>query len=267
MRVFIDLEFDRLTAGLGVAAALAQLSFKRAPALSLEVQFTRDGTVQELAPGATGVFGIKATGKYDDGYIAASLAWVKTGTGTSTVYTFNFTLITTPLDALFVVDGNPANDVAEITAMAEIQWVISGTIYKTQTVKVVLANDVNRGDEALPPNPPIIYGSVLDFLATMTVPAYSIVTSRGEVADSTDIFDYDRVIGISPLAVGNGFIGQAVADGEVTNPSWSWSPNDKLFLNGTSISTTPPASGFCQLLGVARTATTVIFRLGVPVKL
>jgi len=64
-----------------------------------------------------------------------------------------------------------------------------------------------------------------------------------------------------------GQIAQLADDDEVVNPSWSWSPGTKLFLNGTNISATPPASGFSQMIGVARNANIIILQLGPPIQL
>ena len=107
----------------------------------------------------------------------------------------------------------------------------------------------------------------IEVVAAAHLPAFTMVTATGERADSGNPAHYGKVVGITQVEVLSGFIATLVTDTEVTNPSWSWSPGDVLFLNGTSISTTPPASGFIQIIGVARTATTIIVQLQPPILL
>ena len=161
MRVFVDLETNGLIIRPGYGQELTKLNFKRSPQAGLEVQFTRSGTVVELAPDGTGIWGIKKDGEYDADYATAALAWVKTGTGEETVYSFIFPLITPELDALFHVDADPDNDLPEITLMGELEWTVGGVTYKTPTLEIIVENDVNRGGETLPAMPPIAYGVFL----------------------------------------------------------------------------------------------------------
>ena len=100
--------------------------------------------MQELDPAATGIFGMKVIGKYDGNYVVAALAWVKTGTGVDTVYTFTFSFINTDLDALFHVDADVTNDVVTVSLMGEVQWILGGARHKSQTITVKIVNDVNR---------------------------------------------------------------------------------------------------------------------------
>lgn len=168
MRIFIDLDTQKVIASPGLVQEITELHFKRSPYANVEVQFTRNGTVIELPEPATGIWGIKTQGKYDDDYVTAALAWVKTGSGESTVYTFIFTFITTPLDALFFVDGDPANDVPSLTLMGELQWTTGGSTLKSPTIQIVVANDVNRGGETVPALPPVAYGVFLPSIIGLT---------------------------------------------------------------------------------------------------
>lgn len=104
-------------------------------------------------------------------------------------------------------------------------------------------------------------------LAAVNLAAFDPVTINGNKADSTLLSPYGRVFGIVTTAVSTGFIGTVIIAGEITNGGWSWSPNDKIFLNGTALSTTPPTSGFAQKVAVAKTATTIVIELGPPVLL
>ncbi len=108
-------------------------------------------------------------------------------------------------------------------------------------------------------------GTVLvQVVAAEDIPAYHFVTSDGSIANSNNTSESNNVVGITRDPVSTGFVANLVAGGEITNPSWNWTVNSKLFLNGTSISITPPSTGFIQLLGVARNSHTIIIRLDTP---
>ena len=106
-----------------------------------------------------------------------------------------------------------------------------------------------------------------DVLTTVDIPAFSLVTENGEIADSSNIFHFGHVVGISTVPVLTGFIDTVVTQGEVTNNLWSWVNNDKLFLNGTTLSTIPPATGFNQFIAIARNNNTIFVRLQQPIRL
>lgn len=106
-----------------------------------------------------------------------------------------------------------------------------------------------------------------EILANTNIPAFSLVTGNGQIADSSNLAHFGHVIGISTAAVLSGFIDTVVTEGEVTNGLWTWVNNDKIFLNGTSLSTTPPASGFNQFIAIARNNNTIYVRLQQPILL
>ncbi len=150
MRITIDLDSNRVVLAPGVSAEPDELAFKRAPQAVLEVQFSRGTTIIELPSDAAGIWGLKERPKYDSAPLAGALAWVKTGTGEATFYTFPFTLITGALDALFEVDADVTNDIASLTLMGEVSWRYASRDYKTQTLSVVIDNDVIRDDDDMP---------------------------------------------------------------------------------------------------------------------
>lgn len=161
MRVTVDLGIERIVIQPGVLQEVRSLDCKRSLQTNFEVQFTRNGAVVELPNDATGIFGIKDKDKFDGDYVAAGLAWVKTGSGDTTLYTFSVNFITVALDGLFFVDGNPNNDVAVLLLMAELQWQTGGDYFKSQTIEIRLNNDINRGGETVSPMPSIAYGVFL----------------------------------------------------------------------------------------------------------
>jgi hypothetical protein len=103
--------------------------------------------------------------------------------------------------------------------------------------------------------------------ATVDIPAFSMVTADGKIADSSGFGHFGHVVGISLVFTLTGFVVTVVTEGEVTNPAWTWINNQKIFLNGTSLSTTPPTSGFSQFIALARNNNTIYVRLQQPIRI
>lgn len=104
MRLFADRDKGKLILGPGTTQLLQSIREKRGPATEIEVQFLRGITPQELPADASGKFEVKVADEFDSQPVTASLAWVKTGTGVDTIYTFTLGLINDVLDALLGVE-------------------------------------------------------------------------------------------------------------------------------------------------------------------
>lgn len=104
MRLHFDLDKGKFVLAPGTTQLLQSIDQKRSPNAEIEIQFLRLITPQELASGATGVFEVKETGKYDANAIFRAGSWVKTGTGVNTIYTFTLDLQTPEGDLLLGVD-------------------------------------------------------------------------------------------------------------------------------------------------------------------
>jgi hypothetical protein len=109
----------------------------------VEVQFVRNGVVVELPSGATGAMGIKKT--FAGSFLANDSGFTKTGTGSTTVYTFDLNLNTTELNSEFTTDLEES-----ISARVEISWSFDGTTSSTLPTSAVIFNDVIRGTEGSP---------------------------------------------------------------------------------------------------------------------
>lgn len=101
-----------------------------------------------------------------------------------------------------------------------------------------------------------------DYVATENITAFDVVTSDGRVGNSGDVTQQDTVIGIAIADCLIGAPGKVVAFGEITNPAWTWTVGDVIFLNGTSLSTTPPSVGYSQEIGTATATDTINVDLG-----
>lgn len=143
MRVYINLDNRAFVVSPTLLQEVSTLYFTRRDNVPVEVQFVRGGTVVELAAGASGQIGLKKT--YAGSFLANDSGWTKTGTGASTIYTFDLNLSTTNINNEFPLDTEDS-----ITAKVEVQWTVSGTTSSTLPTNCIIYNDVIRGSESVP---------------------------------------------------------------------------------------------------------------------
>src|SRR6266446_2469251 len=196
MLICIDLGSDNVIISPGVQQTISTLEWKRSPYATLQVQFSRGGIVQELPNDATGTFEIKRTGQYDSVPVVWAPAWVKKGTGESTIYTFIFSLLNPILlDPLFELPGGDYGvsgysgasgyvsvsgysgysgydddvDVDQVTLMGEVQWITGGQTHKTlPTLIILIDNDVIREGDVGPSTPALMYGIFMPSITALT---------------------------------------------------------------------------------------------------
>lgn len=144
MNLYFNTDTRRFQVSAGDSREVNALTFKRGDTTALAVRFVSAGAVVELGAGAAGKFGLKESGDYSGDYIASDTAWTKTGTGTSTVYTFNLNLATSEINALL------ANDADSVNVIAEMEYDASGVIVSSNTLTITIQNDVIKGDESGP---------------------------------------------------------------------------------------------------------------------
>lgn len=142
MRVYINLDNRAFVVSPTLLEVVQTLYFTRRDNTPVEVQFVRNGAVVELAAGAIGKMGLKST--FAGNFLAYAGNWVKSGTGTSTIYTFSLNMTSANLDALF-----PADTETSVTAKVEIEWQESGNTSSTLPTSAVVYNDVIRGGESI----------------------------------------------------------------------------------------------------------------------
>jgi len=103
-----------------------------------------------------------------------------------------------------------------------------------------------------------------EVVATQTVNPFSSVTVKGVMASSNTIADLGKVCGVSTVITQTGFVVAVVISGIVTNPSWNFQKGTPVFLNGLTLSMTPPTTGFCQMIGLAKSPTSVFVQIHEP---
>jgi hypothetical protein len=143
MRVFVNLDSREFVVSPVLLQRVSTLFFTRRDVVPVEVQFVRNGVVVELPGGATGAMGIKKT--FAGSFLANDTGFTKTGTGSTSVYTFDLNLNTTEMNGEFTTDLEES-----IAARVEISWSFSGTTSSTLPTTATIFNDVIRGSEGAP---------------------------------------------------------------------------------------------------------------------
>lgn len=143
MRVFVNLDSREFVVSPVLLQRVTTLFFTRRDLVPVQVQFVRAGAVVELPAGATGAMGIKKT--FAGSFLANDAGFTKTGTGATTIYTFDLNLNTTELNAEFTTDAEES-----ISARVEITFSFDGTTSSTLPTSATVFNDVIRGTEGAP---------------------------------------------------------------------------------------------------------------------
>lgn len=117
-----------------------------------------------------------------------------------------------------------------------------------------------------PPGPPGGAGA-----QTMTLPAAHDLSGHRMVvstpagaayADPTNPAHADTLVGLTMGAALMGDNATILTAGEISEPSWSWTPGQPLYVaDGGLLSHTPPASGWVQMAAVALSATRILLTM------
>jgi hypothetical protein len=105
-------------------------------------------------------------------------------------------------------------------------------------------------------------GNIVEVTVSENILAFEPINSDGTKADSSTVGKRGQLIGLALTNINNGFSGDAVLFGEITNPSWSFVAGNVVYLNGVTVSTTPPSTGFIQKIGTMKSNTTLEINLG-----
>lgn len=115
----------------------------------------------QVAPSATGLYAMtfKKRGEFDSDPVAVASSFVIVGSGDSAVILAKVTILPAA-EALLHVDGNPANDVAEIELHADFVYPDAGNQQVTFTFNVILQNTVTREEDEIPPEDSDEYANI-----------------------------------------------------------------------------------------------------------
>jgi hypothetical protein len=153
MKTYLNIETGRLTAQGGATQPLRRLDAKRGDTLEIEVVPSAT-----LAASATGKFVAKPKGAFSSIHPILYGEWsapAASGSG----WRFSIETDTEELAALL------PNETAEVTLMAEITWSVEGKTRSTQTMDLVVAQKVWRGNEVSPTPAPALPRPVVQYLA------------------------------------------------------------------------------------------------------
>jgi hypothetical protein len=109
--------------------------------------------------------------------------------------------------------------------------------------------------------------SMVSLVAAENISKYDIVTTDGYIANSAIDGQRTKILGMATENITMGNSGNIQTFGDIDNASWSWTANITLFLNGTSVSSIAPSTGFVIPVGTIRNATRVFINIQMPIKL
>lgn len=95
------------------------------------------------------------------------------------------------------------------------------------------------------------------YVAQEDITIGDVVIAGGRVANSSTVGHRNKIIGVAKANVSNGFAGQVVGFGKIQNADWSWVAGDRIYLNGTTLSTISPTTGYLTQIGIATVADTI----------
>lgn len=133
-----------------------------------------------------------------------------------------------------------------IITVTQIDDVLSVGITEEIDLITVEVSEVGiKGDKG-------VAGNTTTITVSENIAAYELVNSDGSKADSSVVGKRDWLIGVANAAINSGFAGTVTLIGDIINTSWNWTAGNIVYLNGTSLSTTPPTTGFVQMIGTAK---------------
>jgi hypothetical protein len=266
------------------------LTFKRRDTVTLNLYLVKNGAsydAGEISGGLTSFsLALKSDGDYASAFLAYAANYVSyddNGAGTY-IYTFKLNLNTSVLYSLFTENS----EVGFLSAMLEFQWVLDSdnSVHSSQTIPVLVQNDVIRGDEpvialANPSYPDATsvfsYGA---FSTASAFPATGVVNKLYQAQDTNFLytwsgFSYVRVqstilTGTSAPSDTLGLPGDLYYDTAAYNlyqkgsTSWATLGNLRGPTNSLSVGTVSTNAGTAATATITGTAPSQTLNLGLP---
>ncbi|MFZ4597826.1 MAG: hypothetical protein ACOYNN_04200 [Terrimicrobiaceae bacterium] len=130
MRLYYDLSLEAFVQSPNNRSAVTAITLKRGNTSTVEFIPCRDGVVVELGASAAGSLMFKKSTQFGgEDPLVSDGAWTKTGTGTTTIYTFAPDLNVTELND-FLVDGTITGSVANAAARYALSTPVLNSIYR-----------------------------------------------------------------------------------------------------------------------------------------
>ena len=150
MDLFCNIDTGVFQASITNQQPIQFLNFKRRDTETLNLYFVKNGANWDNGVVPDDMASFSCALKSDGDYASAFLAYAANysdefGAVPTRYYTFTLSLNTSELDAIFTTDA----EISSIATMLEFQWISAydSSVNSSQTVPVIIANDVIRGDE------------------------------------------------------------------------------------------------------------------------
>ena len=141
------------------------------------------------------------------------------------------------------------------------------TINITEVIDDVSISVSQIGEQGVPGpiGPAGAAGNTVTITTSENITLGDVVNSDGTKADSAIVGKREWIVGIASETSLSGFPCDVVVIGDATNVSWTWVAGNVIYLNGTSLSTTPPSSGFIKRIGTASSGTVIEVNIGTSI--
>ena len=176
------------------------------------------------------------------------------------------TVIVQRAEPTTVVQVAPPN-----TIVAECRDAVERTEQLSRTVEVVTAGPQGPEGPVGPPGP--AGGNVIALPAATALGGHRVVRSVGDgmcgYASVDNPLHGDDVLGVTLGAVVAGANANVQVAGEVTEPSWAWTPQEPVFLGANGVLTQEPPTetdaAFVLVVGFATSPTGLMLRIEGPI--
>lgn len=212
-QIFIDADNFNFISDPAFKSTTGSYTFKRGDRAPLYLNFVSGNTVLSAVPGKTIKFGVKKLGEYDSTFVVSTSAYtINTSpfTGLSS-YLLQPSFNTVELNQLLsAFDNDPGNDQASITLMGEITVSDDGVNFdSTNTVNIVVNNDVIRNDESTP----LINPSPVEWLCTNLGSLSCGIIMNNPVLDEGGPYNNIAITGFGGSVYTNGEAGEIATYG------------------------------------------------------
>lgn len=191
MKLFFDLDSDRIVTDLGSKTPLPQAEHKRGSGSGITLVLLRDGAPWQAPALGQMVVCVKPFGKYEpEDTLAFTSTWTFDTSRTEYVGDINY--ITTNLDNILQISGAVPNQSTTlrdlVVEMAYRPSDSSPWTHRSQALPFILHNNYYRGTETVPPADPSEEGSILPYgVWQQTVLYNAINTTSASYADVTGL--------------------------------------------------------------------------------
>jgi len=153
-QIYIDADNYNFISDPNFKSGTTAYSFKRGDKINLYVNLVSGNTVLSAVSGRSIKFGVKEKGKYDGNFVVSTSSYaISTSPFTGLAsYLLEPSFNTVALNQLLsAFDNDPGNDQVFVTLMGEITMSSDGVNFdSTNTVDIIVNNDVIRNDESTP---------------------------------------------------------------------------------------------------------------------